>query len=138
MHRPPLRAVAIAGVLALGALGLTACGGGGSEKSGGDTGGIVNTNISGGPAASPTPRPQAKVAVSDNAFSPTSLTVKSGTTVVWEWSGANPHSILLGGQSSGDKTATGSYERSFDTPGSTINYQCGVHGAAMAGKIVVE
>ncbi|MBA4179575.1 MAG: hypothetical protein C0506_03210 [Anaerolinea sp.] len=138
MHRPDLRGVALVGVLVAGAWAVGGCGGGGDDKASADAGGIVNSNISNAPQGSPTPRPEAKVKVSDNAFTPATLTVKSGTKVIWEWSGSNPHSILLGGQSSGEKTGSGTYERTFDTPGSTINYQCGIHGAAMSGKIVVE
>lgn len=125
------------GVLVLGGVSLAACGGGGA-KAEDDASGIVNTNISNAPQASPTPRTEAKITISDNAFAPATLTVKAGTKVIWEWTGKSPHSILLGGQSSGEKTGSGTYERVFDTPGSTINYQCGIHGAAMAGKIVVE
>ena len=137
MHRPGMRGIALMGVLVLGGSSLVACGGGGA-KTGDDASGIVNSNISNAAQGSPTPRPEAKITISDNAFSPATLTVKAGTKVIWEWTGKNPHSILLGGQSSGEKTGSGTYDRSFDTPGTTINYQCGIHGAAMAGRIVVE
>lgn len=129
--------MAAAGGLAL-ALAAAACGGGGDDNSDSSLSSIKNSNISVGQQGSPTPRPEVKIMISDNAFSPAVVTVKAGSKVTWEWSGNNPHSVLLGGQDSGQKTGSGTYERSFDTPGSTINYQCGVHGAAMSGKIVVE
>lgn len=137
MYRSGWQIMVGAGSLMAGAFVFAACGGG-SAKSEPGASDIKNVNISAGAQGSPTPRPEAKIAISDNAFSPATLTVKAGTKVIWEWSGNNPHSVLLGGQDSGQKTGSGTYERSFDTPGSTINYQCGVHGAAMSGKIVVE
>ena len=65
------------------------------------------------------------------------VTIKAGTKVIWKWTGTNPHSIQLSGTTSPEQTS-GTYERTFDQRGSSFNYQCGVHKAAMAGKIVIE
>lgn len=137
MHRPGLREVLAGGVVSA-TLILVGCGGGGEANADNqDLSGIKNSNISSA-QTSPTPRPEAKITISDNAFAPAQLTVKAGTKVVWEWGGSNPHSIMLAGQDSGQKTGSGTYERTFDTPGSSFPYQCGVHGASMSGRIVVE
>lgn len=81
------------------------------------------------------------VEVSDNKFSPASLTVPKDTKVKWTWTGNNPHSVVgkFGNKdvSSEQHKHTGSFELTMDTPG-TYSYQCGVHGAAMVAKIIVQ
>lgn len=125
--------------IALAALPLAACGGGSdgdasaSSKSGGS-----NTVAPAGPAATPTPAPVVEIMISDNAFAPKEITIKAGTTVKWVWSGANPHSVLVAGFKSETFTGSGEFVREFKSGSGTFNYQCGVHGEAMAGKIVIE
>jgi len=82
------------------------------------------------------------VAITDNAFTPSSLRVKAGTTVTWEWKGQNTHSVVgtFDGQdfNSGDHTGgnfTASHE--FATVG-TYQYVCGFHGGSMPGTVIVE
>ena len=81
------------------------------------------------------------VQVSDNTFSPASLTVPRDTKLKWTWTGKNAHSVVgkFGNKdvSSEQHKGSGSFELTLDTPG-TYSYQCGVHGAAMAGKIIVQ
>ncbi len=36
-----------------------------------------------------------RVRVGDDFFRPSSLTVRSGTTVVWRWVGDNPHNVTV-------------------------------------------
>jgi plastocyanin len=81
------------------------------------------------------------IQVSDNQFTPSTLTVPSGTTVRWVWSGKNAHSVV---GTFGDTVVntdklkgSGSYLLSRPQHG-TFQYQCGVHGAAMTGKIIVQ
>ena len=108
MYRSGLGFAATGVSLAL-ATALAACGGGGDDKaSSGDLSSIKNNNIS-LQQGSPTPRPEAKITISDNAFTPDTLTIKAGTKVVWTWTGSNDHSVLLGGQDSGQKTGSGTY-----------------------------
>lgn len=70
-------------------------------------------------------------------------TVEVGSTVTWTWSAAGDHSIQSTGtpgifRNSVVIGAAGSiYEVTFNTAG-TYTYQCGVHGAAMTGRIVVQ
>lgn len=82
------------------------------------------------------------VAITDNAFTPSNLRVKAGTTVTWEWKGQNTHSVVgtFDGQdfNSGDHTGgnfTASHE--FTTVG-TYQYVCGFHGGSMPGTVTVE
>ena len=123
--------VGVGGLVLLAA--MTAACGGGSSSSSGDS-----PTQAGADKATPTPPPQAKVMIADNSFTPAELTIAAGTNVVWEWSGTNPHSVLLGGRASDTLTGSGKFEKVFSTPGTTFPYQCGVHGAAMSGKIIVQ
>ena len=79
------------------------------------------------------------VAVADNFFNPSSLTVSQDTTVTWNWTGGNPHTVTFddGLNSSGTQTG-GTHTRQFDQTG-TFTYFCSVHGrAVMSGQIVVQ
>lgn len=81
------------------------------------------------------------IRVSDNVFTPKELTVPSGTSVTWEWSGKNGHSVVgtFGSQAVHSPTHQGSGELTITlhTPG-TWQYECGVHGKAMSGSITVN
>lgn len=80
------------------------------------------------------------ISVTDNKFSPGSLQVPAGTGVFWEWDGSNEHSVVgtLNGQRiESPKQRAGKFSFDFTSAG-TFEYQCGVHGAAMNGKIVVS
>jgi plastocyanin len=86
----------------------------------------------------------ATVKVGDNTFSGP-VTVAKGGKVTWDWTGSNnPHSVIGTSANAREliKSATlsggkGTYEVTFTASG-TYDYQCGVHGAAMAGKVIVE
>jgi plastocyanin len=111
-------------VLAL-AIGVASCSSYGSTgpMGGGGTGG-------GGTGA---------VTVGDDFFSPATTTVPAGTTVSWTWTGQDPHNVNFddGAPSSGVKTS-GTFTRTFTTPG-TYTYFCSVHGrAVMSGSVVVQ
>jgi plastocyanin len=70
-------------------------------------------------------------------------TIAAGSTVTWTWNAAGSHSI----QSTGTPAifrnsvimdrANDTYAVTLNTPG-TYTYQCGVHGASMSGRIVVQ
>ena len=133
MVRTAVKYAVVTGGSVMLAVVMAACGGGSSS------GGADTLATQGGAAkATPTPPPQAKIMIADNSVTPAELTIAAGTNVVWEWSGANPHSVLLGGRASDTLTGSGKFERVFSTPGTTFPYQCGVHGAAMSGKIIVQ
>ena len=81
------------------------------------------------------------IQIADNSFSPANLTVPKGTKVTWAWSGRNPHSVkgtwLNGPVESLQMTGKGAFEFTFEADG-TFEYQCGVHGAAMTGRVTVK
>lgn len=99
----------------------------------------------GGSSPAPSPRDGGPLAfavtISDNKFTPSSLTIPPGTTVVWQWTGKNQHSVVGTFDStavdSGTHQGSGTFSFTFTTAG-TYNYHCGVHGPAMSGKIVVQ
>jgi len=94
------------------------------------------------PASSPTAAAaEPEVQVVDNAFTPANLTVDAGTEVTWTWSGSFPHSVVgtFAGEDVQSETLTGSgtFTFTFDEAGE-FDYVCGVHGADMSGKVIVE
>lgn len=109
-----------------------------------------NSSTSGNKPPPPAGTSTAAVTVQDYAFSPSSQTVKTGTTVVWTNTGAVAHtvtsnaSLFDSGQLASPSTGTdpyggmsagGSYQRVFSTPG-TFAYHCSNH-PYMTGTIVV-
>src|SRR5215217_1154549 len=85
------------------------------------------------------------VTVRDSYFSPSKLTVKSGTTMRWVWpTGLSyTHDVMLGGHPKGVKTfmseyAAGDYsfKRKLTVPG-TYTFMCELH-ESMTMKVVVK
>ena len=134
--------LATMGMFLGGSVLAAACGGGGDDDSDGGNGNqqVVIENVN-RQNATPTPdtnRPEVVIEVRDNSFNPETVTVKRGTKVVWKWvDTANKHSILISGVKS-EEQSSGTHERVFDQAGVSYPYQCGVHGATMSGRIVVE
>lgn len=99
------------------------------------------TTGTGSTAASPTVTGNLlEVEVSDNKFTPSNLTVPVGSKVTWVWTGQRTHSVegSFGGQTvASEKQSGGSFSFTFATKG-TFDYQCGIHGAAMSGKVTVQ
>lgn len=124
-----VRAAAVAAIVAL----LVACGGGGGYGMGPSTGGN-----NGGNSGGDTGGTGSAVTVVNNAFSPSSLTVPSGTAVTWQWSSQGvAHNVTFDdGQTSGDRTQ-GSYQRTFSAAG-RYDYHCTIHGLSMSGSVVVQ
>ena len=89
----------------------------------------------------------AGVTIGDNFFQAKTTTVAAGTTVTWDDTGANPHTVTAD-DGSFDSSPGGtptlangqSFSTTFSTPGS-YPYHCRIHGAAggvgMSGTIVV-
>jgi plastocyanin len=129
-------AVRLAGITLLLAAGLVfvACG---DDDDGGTPAPTAAATQPSGPAT-------ATVKVADNSFTP-SVTVRAGGKVTWDWSGSqNPHSVVGTSANAKDliksevfRGGSGKYEVTFAAPG-TYDYQCGIHGAAMSGKVVVQ
>jgi plastocyanin len=127
---PRGRAVPMLSLL-LPALVATACGSDSTTPSGGGDGGGGSPNT---------------VQVSNNTFSPQTITVPAHTTVSWVWSStARGHDIIptiAGGQPSEPNIQDGptTYQHTFDTPG-TYDYYCNQHGApgsGMHGTVIVQ
>jgi plastocyanin len=79
----------------------------------------------------------ATVAVENNLFSPSAVSVPINGTVTWQWnSGGVAHNVTFadGAPGSGDRSS-GTFERLFSTPGA-FNYQCTIH-PGMAGRVDV-
>jgi len=130
-----LRSVAAAGALLL---VLGACG---KDEPKIAANGPESSSTAGQPAAAgPPPEGSTdKVEVKDFAFTPKSITVKSGTTVTWTFSDTAAHSVdPVGGtepKKSADLKSGASYTFTFAKPG-TFNYRCGIHNS-MTGTVVV-
>lgn len=111
--------LALAGVAVLSAGLLTSCSSSGSKaKSGGST---ANT-----------------VAVKGFAFSPTSLTVNTGTKVTWKFEDSTAHNVDSTSNAfpkSKDISSGGSYSFTFNTAG-TYSYICSIH-PFMKGSLTV-
>lgn len=133
LHR--LVGATVTAIIAISPAALAACGGGGGDS---DQDALKNANITIERTQDPNKVATDQVIeVHDNSFSPDNVTIKPGTKVTWKWVGtSNQHSIQLTGVTS-TAQSSGTFERKFDSA-STFAYQCGVHGAAMAGRIVVE
>ncbi|MEP7214943.1 MAG: plastocyanin/azurin family copper-binding protein [Anaerolineaceae bacterium] len=114
-----------------------ACAGDGTSK----TAAPASSPSASGTSVNTTGRSLITIQVADNTFTPSNLTVPMGTKVTWEWGGGSPHSVAGNWQGAAVQSQqfsrAGSFEFTFETAG-TFTYQCGVHGAAMAGKVTVK
>jgi len=88
--------------------------------------------------------PTVAVAVNNNFYSPSAVTITAGTQIRWTWAAGatNPHSVTSTGVPSfpGSVTHTGPgfvYIFTFNTPG-VYTYKCAVHGLAMSGTVTVN
>ena len=77
-----------------------------------------------------------RVAVKDNKFVRSSVTIGKGGTVTWKWQGQNPHNVKFATFSSGSPKKSGSFSHRFTKKG-LFSYKCIVH-PGMTGKIRVK
>ena len=98
----------------------------------------------------PVPTPISQASVSGNtitiknfAFTPRTMTVKTGSIVRWENKDSSPHRIVFidkdGQDTSLDShvlSSTQSWSQNFDKPG-TYSYYCKIH-PEMTGTVIVE
>jgi plastocyanin len=77
-----------------------------------------------------------KVVISGGAmfFSPAAITIDAGQPVCWTWNTNVSHNLKADDNSfsSGQPTDRGTFQRTFDTPG-TYGYHCQVHGSPTGG-----
>jgi plastocyanin len=78
------------------------------------------------------------VTVTNNVFTPSSLSVAAGTTVTWQWnSGGVVHNVTFDDQVTSGNQSSGSFPRTFATAGS-FPYHCTIHAAqGMTGTVTV-
>ncbi len=86
-------------------------------------------------SSSPPPS-TANVMVSDNAFNPSATMIALGGQVTWTWSGSRSHNVTFQSGASSATQASGTFSRTFNTPGS-FSYQCTVH-SGMQGSVSVN
>lgn len=96
----------------------------------------------GTPAASAPAAPgqTVQVTIADFAFDPPTLTIPTGTTVVWTNRDQAPHTVTSadGSFKSEGNLATGDiYQYTFNTPG-TFAYVCALHGSMKATVVVTS
>lgn len=134
-----IRSHRVLALVVAGAL-LGSCGGGGGGGGSTPTSPTGNNN---------NPPPAASVTVTNNAFTPTDITVTAGTTVTWTWNsctggdgygGAQTcynHNVQFASGTSSETKSSGIFTRAFPTAG-TYEYHCAVHGASMSGRVIVQ
>ncbi|MFI6768042.1 cupredoxin family copper-binding protein [Streptomyces sp. NPDC050355] len=79
------------------------------------------------------------VTISDFAFSPSTLTVSKGTTVMWTNNDSAPHTVTSSGSgslNSPDLESGDSYTFTFNSAG-TFSYYCAIH-PSMHGTVIVK
>ncbi|MDB5229187.1 MAG: Blue (Type 1) copper protein [Bacteroidota bacterium] len=80
-----------------------------------------------------------EVFIQDNSYNPSSITVKSGTTVTWTNKGSGQHTVSSDGSgplNSGTLNANQTYSFTTGTTG-TYTYHCNFH-SEMHGTLVVN
>jgi plastocyanin len=81
--------------------------------------------------------PAGDVQVRNNNFSPASVDVEAGETVVWAWaSGGVTHNVTFDDGPTSGNQASGTYSREFTEPGD-FPYHCTIHGQSMSGVVNV-
>jgi plastocyanin len=89
-----------------------------------------------------------EVAITNDAFTPTNISVPVNTTVTWTWNTCGSdaygyatcesHNVLFDDGATSGAQNSGTFARTFATAG-TFNYHCSIHGAAvMSGTVVVQ
>lgn len=106
--------------LVIGGLGVASCGD--SDSADGDApGGSTAETVT--------------VKVEDNFFDAKEVEVAVGSTVAWEWVGAEPHNVV-GDDFKSEIQTEGTFEKTFEESG-TYDYVCTVH-PGMEGTVEVS
>ena len=69
------------------------------------------------------------VQVQDGSFAPVADTVAANSTVTWTWA-AGPHNVTFQDGRASDNQSTGTYQRTFSTPG-TYLYRGTLHSTSV-------
>jgi amicyanin len=125
--------------LAAGAITLAACGGGsGKPAAGNDMAGMaMPPNAAAGAAAASKPVATDAVHIKNFAFSPATVTVTAGSTVVWTNDDSIQHDVTFDGGSIASNTLSqnDTFSHTFRTAG-TYHYICSIH-PFMHGTVIV-
>jgi plastocyanin len=123
---------AVIGVLIIAMIAFTSCTQYGNQQNNPPT-----TNVP--PATSPPSIESTNIYIKNFAFSPSSMTIKKGSTVIWTNSDSAPHTVTSdsGTELSSDQLSNGqTYSHVFNSAG-TFNYHCGIH-ASMKAEVIVQ
>ena len=98
--------------------------------------------LAGAPQVTFTTTASAVVQVSNNLFTPSSVTIAAGASVTWTWqAGSDLHNVtfnsVAGAPAHISDRNTGSESRTFSTAGS-FPYHCTIHGLSMSGTVTVN
>ena len=123
------------------------CSGGGGYAAGPGSGNTGTTGTKTNVPAAGTPN---SVVITNNEFTPATLSTTVGATVTWTWNSCSgvggygggetcvSHSVTFDqGTSNSVTQGSGTFSRTFTVAG-TYPYHCAVHGAAMSGQVVVQ
>jgi amicyanin len=141
-RRHPRHAVTqlrMGGLFAAGAIVLAACGGGsGNSAAGNDMAGMAMPPAAVGNAANASAAVATEaVQIKNFAFSPATITVKAGSTVVWTNNDAIQHDVTFdgGGIASSVLNHSDTFSHTFPAAG-TYHYICSIH-PFMHGTVIV-
>ena len=138
------RVVLVAALAVAAALVLAACGSPGNANAGG-SGATTSTPAPGGGSASTN-----KIAIQNFTFTPSTTTVKAGTTVTWTNNDSTPHDVTSASGPGTSATPTSlfgsgplaqgaTFSFTFKKPG-TYYYECTIHAsmASMHAVVIVK
>jgi amicyanin len=135
-RRRGVKVFGIGTVFAAGAILLAACGGGYGQSASAapNMNMAAMTSVPAQPGAAVA---TSAVAIKNFAFSPATITVKAGATVVWTNNDAVDHTVTFDGGSisSSDLGTNDTFSHTFLTPG-TYHYICTIH-PFMHGTVIV-
>jgi plastocyanin len=135
-RRQSITRLKVGGLFAAGVIVLAACGGGGGKSAAGN--GMAGMAMGGGNAAGPsTAVATDAVNIKNFGFSPATITVTAGSTVVWTNSDSVQHDITFngGGIASSVLNHNDTFSHTFPATG-TYHYICSIH-PFMHGTVIV-
>jgi len=104
-------------------VGATGCGGGGARATPGAPTTVTASQLPGAPTV---------VVLKNISFTPSTVTIGVGQTILWRWDdGLVSHNVDFGAFKSGYQTQGGEYSHTFDSPGA-YHYRCDIHPAMTA------
>jgi len=130
--------LSVGGLFAAGAIVLATVGlGGGNSAAGNGMAGMTMGSQAGNASGASTPVATDNVAITNFAFSPATVTVTAGSTVVWTNNDSIQHDIKFdgGGIASNVLNHNDTFSHTFPTAG-TYHYICSIH-PFMHGTVIV-